>query len=153
MNKSKQPPKTAIKEPITASTISKTATKEKQKTTSNNNINNVLVKNSIPGYGLWCTNTDYKSITKDVVSVEELENKLAKLEYANKQNINADVESGFDKKIIEKLKQQLYDANSRYDRMLVLFSESEYKAERAEANRKTYFEVQHINNKIIVSRK
>jgi len=133
----------SIKE--TTSTINKIGTKEKpNKIQSNSNVSNILVKNSNPGYGLWCTTTDTKNLIKDVVSVEELEKKLAKLESQNKQNVNADIESDFDKRIIEKLKQQLHDMQSKFDNILIRFSESEYKAERAEANKKTYFEVINI---------
>ena len=129
----------------TTSNITQFSKKEKPKTQSNSNVSNILVKNNNPGYGLWCTNTDTKNLTKGVVSVDELERKLAKLESQNKQNLNADVETNFDKRIIGQLKQQLYDITSKFDNVLIKYSESEYKAERAEANRKTYFEVIFIN--------
>lgn len=62
-----------------------------------------------------------------------------------KNNLNADIDREFDKKMIEKLKQQVQDLTNKLQLALTKSAEADYSAQRADSNLQTY--VQLFENK------
>lgn len=100
--------------------------------------NPLLVRDVLttPGNGLWCINTDKPRVSKT------RDGRVTNLiEPATSTNPNMDLESEFDKKIIETLKFQVQDLSIKLQNAMSKCAEAEYRADRSENNKQAYLDL------------
>jgi myosin heavy subunit len=103
--------------------------------------NTILVRDTVnkqQGNGLWCVNTD-RNLNN--LKKENLEKNKSEAKTNKNQNLNTEIISEFDRKIIENLKFKNKDVTEKLQKALAKAAEMEYKAQRYENTMQNYVEL------------